>query len=313
MDRGTVREPLVAVTSRSFSGDGVLRDELLAAFPNCRFNEDGGRLDAEALVGFLSGAAGAIVGVERIDRPLLERLPSLKVVSKYGVGLDSIDVDELTKKGVVLAWTPGTNADAVAELTLLHMLATRRRVPEGLARIRERNWAPLSGRLLAGATVGLVGVGHVGRALVGLLEPFRCDLLGYDLAPIDAPGVSQVPLAELLACADVVSIHVPLTTATRHMMGSSELALMKPGAVLVNTARGGVVDEAALLKALDEGRLFAAGLDVLETEPPGTWDVADIDRVLLTPHLGGSSEESNRAMGRAAIRGLVDPRSALVG
>lgn len=308
-----MREPLVAVTSRSFSGDKVLRDELLSAFPNCRFNEGGGRLHGEALVGFLSDAAGAIVGVERIDGPLLERLPSLKVVSKYGVGLDSLDVDELTKRGVVLAWTPGTNADAVAELTLMHMLATRRRVPEGLARIRERNWAPVSGHLLAGATVGLVGVGHVARALVGLLEPFGCDLLGYDIAQIDAPGVSQVPLAELLARADVVSIHVPLTTATRHLIGPTELALMKPGAVLVNTARGGVVDESALVSALRRGQVLAAGLDVLETEPPGSWEIAEIDTLLLTPHLGGSSEESNRAMGRAAIRGLIANHAALAG
>lgn len=308
-----MRERLVAVASRSFSANAQLRSELLAVFPNCRFNEEGGRLSGDALAGFLNDAAGAIVGVELIDRPLLNRLPRLKVVSKYGVGLDSIDLDGLAEHGVLLAWTPGTNTAAVAELALLHMLATLRRVPEGLARVNRREWAPLTGRLLAGAMVGLVGVGHVGRALVGLLEPFGCDLLGYDLAPIDAPGVYQVPLAELLARADVVSIHVPLTTATRHLIGPTELDLMKPGAVLVNTARGGVVDEAALLKALHGGRLFAAGLDVLETEPPGTWELAEIETVLLTPHLGGSSEESNLAMGRAAIRGLVANQTALAG
>ncbi|MDO8307738.1 MAG: NAD(P)-dependent oxidoreductase [Actinomycetota bacterium] len=308
-----MREPLVAVASRSFSANARLRGELLAAFPNCRFNEEGGRLEGDALAGFLNDAAGAIVGVERIDRPLLERLPQLKVVSKYGVGLDSIDLDGLAEHGVLLAWTPGTNAAAVAELALLHMLATLRRVPEGLARVNRREWAPLTGRLLAGSTVGLVGVGHVGRTLAALLEPFGCDLLGYDVVPIDAPGVREVPLAELLARADVVTLHVPLTPATRHLIGEAELALMKPDAVLVNTARGGVVDEAALMHALRDGRLFAAGLDVLESEPPTTWEAAEIETVFLTPHLAGSSEQSNLAMGRAAVRGLVDNRAALVG
>lgn len=306
-------EPLVAVTSRSFSASEHLRNELLAAFPNCRFNEAGGRLEGDALAAFLGDAAGAIVGVERIDRPLLDRLPRLRVVSKYGVGLDSIDLEGLAERGVLLAWTPGTNAPAVAELALLHMLATLRRVPEGLARVQRREWAPLTGRLLSGSTVGLVGVGHVGRALASLLEPFGCDLLGYDIAPIEVPGVRQVPLDDLLGRADVVSIHVPLTPVTRHLIGGPQLALMKPDAVLVNTARGGVVDEAALMAALREGRLFAAGLDVLESEPPSTWEAAEIETVLLTPHLAGSSEQSNRAMGQAAIRGLVENRAALAG
>ncbi len=306
-----MRQVLVAVASRSFSASGQLRKELLAAFPNCRFNESGGRLEGDELTEFLTDVAGVIVGLERIDVPLLDRLPDLRVVSKYGVGLDSLDGKGLAERGVVLASTPGTNAEAVAEMALLHMLATLRRVPESLSNVGRREWAPLTGRLLAGSTVGLIGVGHVGRALANLLQPFGCRLLGFDVISRDVPGVRPVVLDELLSLADVVSVHVPMTLETRHLIGSRELALMKPDAILVNTARGGVVDEAALIAALRAGRLFSAGLDVLECEPPATWEVAEIKTVFLTPHLAGLSEQSNLAMGRAAIRGLVENRVAM--
>lgn len=307
------REVLVAVASRSFSANKELRRDLLAAFPNCRFNDAGGRLEGDALAQFLEDAAGAIVGVERIDVPLLDRLPRLRVVSKYGVGLDSLDCEGLAEHGVVLASTPGTNAKAVAEMALLHMLATLRRVPESLSNVGRREWAPLTGHLLTGLTVGLVGVGHVGRALAALLQPFECQVLGYDVISRDVPGVQPVALDELLSLADVVSVHVPMTPETRHLIGSRELALMRPDAILVNTARGGVVDETALISALRAKRLFSAGLDVLESEPPTTWEVAEIGTVFLTPHLAGLSEQSNLVMGHAAIRGLVDNCEAMAG
>ena len=303
--------PLIAVASRSFSADPLLRSALQEAFPNCRFNSAGLRLEGETLRTFLEGAAGAIVGVEPIDGCLIDRLPDLRVLSKYGVGLDTVDVERLAERGVTLAWTPGTNSGAVAELALLHMLAVLRRLPEALDRVRCREWAPVTGRMLAGKTVGLVGVGHVGRALARLLEPFGCTVLGYDLAPGDAPGIDFVTLHTLLSTSDVVSIHVPLSPATRHLIGEAQLALMKPTAILVNTSRGEVVDQDALLRRLAEGRLAGAGLDVLAVEPPHDWAIADQRGVFITPHLAGSSAESNLAMGMAAIQGLVDNRARL--
>lgn len=306
-------EPLVAVASRSFSASDVLRANLLDAFPRCRFNDQGLRLDGEHLAEFLVGASGAIVGVEQVDGALLDAVPTLRVVAKYGVGLDTIDIDELRARDVAFAWTPGTNAQAVAELTVLHMMATLRRVPEGLARVRAENWAPVTGRLLRGKMVGLVGVGHVARALAPLLAAFDCRIVGYDVVEFDVPGIVAMPLDDLLAVSDVVSVHVPLTPATRHLIGERELSLMKTSAVLVNTSRGGTVDQEALQRCLANGRIAGAGLDVLDPEPPTAWEIADMEGVFVTPHLAGSSEESNLAMGMAAIQGLVDLRSRLEG
>jgi D-3-phosphoglycerate dehydrogenase len=303
--------PVIAVASRSFSANGFLRQRLLEVFPDCRFNDEGLRLEGDSLAALLQGAPGAIVGIERIDVALLNRLPDLRVLSKYGVGLDSIDVDELARKGVVLATAPGTNALAVAELALFLSMATLRRIPEALANIGSEKWTPVTGRLLSGKVVGLVGVGHVGRALIKLVQPFGCRVLGFDSLDMQVPGVLFGTLDELLESSDVVSIHLPLTTFTRHLIGRRELDLMKPSSVLVNTSRGPIINQSDLLAALKNGVIAAAGLDVLESEPPPSWDLAGMHNVILTPHIAGSSEESNLAMGLAAIDGLIANRDRL--
>jgi phosphoglycerate dehydrogenase-like enzyme len=247
-----------------------------------------------------------IVGVETIDKALIDTLPSLRIVSKYGVGIDTVDVATLRDRNIAFASTPGTNAQAVAELALFLIIAALRRIPEALKNVRSERWAPVTGRLLQGKTVGLVGVGHAGGALADLLSPFGCRVLGFDLAPGARPNVEYVALQELLGMADAVSVHVPLNDATRGLIGDVQLRSMKENAVLVNTSRGPVVDFDALLSALKEGVIAAAGLDVLEDEPPLSWDFASVNNLIVTPHIAGSSEESNLNMGRAAIRGLLD-------
>ncbi len=304
--------PIIAVTSRSFSANATLRESLLQEFPGARFNDEGLRLEDDSLVTFLSGAVGAIVGIEPISGSILAQLPQLRVLSKFGVGLDSIDLDEVRQRGIQLASTSGTNASAVAELTLLLTLGTLRRIPEAISNVRSERWVSVTGRLLEGKTVGLVGVGHVGKALNGLLQPFGCSVLGFDLLKTPVDGISFVALDELLGASDVVCIHVPLTDATRGMIGVRQLGLMKNDAVLVNTSRGGVIDEPALLAALISEEIAAAGLDVLETEPPLSWELVNHPNVFATPHIAGTSQESNLAMGRAAIEGLIQNRDRLV-
>ncbi len=305
--------PIIAVTSRSFSANATLRRSLLQEFPGARFNDEGLRLEDDSLVTFLSGAVGAIVGIEPISGSILAQLPQLRVLSKFGVGLDSIDLDEVRQRGIQLASTSGTNASAVAELTLLLTLGTLRRIPEAISNVRSERWVSVTGRLLEGKTVGLVGVGHVGKALNGLLQPFGCSVLGFDLLKTPVDGISFVALDELLGASDVVCIHVPLTDATRGMIGVRQLGLMKNDAVLVNTSRGGVIDEPALLAALISEEIAAAGLDVLETEPPLSWELVNHPNVFATPHIAGTSQESNLAMGRAAIDGLIQNRDWLMG
>ncbi len=304
----------VAVASRSFSKHALLRAELLALYPDARFNDEGASLNGDALASFLDGCEKAVLALERVDDALLARLPKLKVISKFGVGLDSFDLPALAKRGVKLAWTPGSNSRSVAELALMITLGLLRRLPEAQADLRAGTWRQPKGSTLTGKTVGLIGLGSVGREFTALLAPFGARVLAHDPAADRAfakdRGVALVGLDALLAQSDVVSLHVPLVEGTRNLIDAARLAVMKPGALLINTARGGLVDEIALLDALDAGRLAGAGLDCFAAEPPKDARLASHPKILATPHLGGSTEEAIVAMGRAAIAGLDGSRDA---
>lgn len=297
---------MIAVTSRSFSRHPVLREELLSRYEHVRFNDDGSSLRGDELVEFLQGCDRAIVALEPIDNALLERLPDLRVISKVGVGLDTIDVTAVERRGIRLAWSPGTNSRSVTELALALAISALRHVAQASDELRRGVWSQPKGRLLSSKTVGIVGFGHAGRDLASLLRPFDCRILAADTRPLEERDVEHVPLDELLAEADVVSLHVTLDDSTRGLLDRRRLELMKPSAVLVNTARGGLVDEEALADLLREGRLGAAAFDVFALEPPGDSALLHLPNFLGTPHIGGSTEEAILAMGRAAIDGLDD-------
>ena len=304
----------VAVASRSFSKHAVLRAELLARHPGAVFNDAGASLKGDALAGFLQGAEKAVLALEVVDDALLARVPGLKTISKFGVGLDSFDLAAMSRRGVKLAWTPGSNSRSVAELALLMALGLLRRLPEAQADLRAGTWRQPIGSTLSGKVFGLIGLGSVGRELVALLAPFGAKVLAHDpfadRAFASANGVALAALDELLAQSDVVSLHLPLSSATRGVINAARLSRMKPSAVLINTARGGLVDETSLLAALDAGRLAGAGLDCLAHEPPADARLTSHPKVLATPHVGGSTEEAILAMGRAAIAGLDAARDA---
>ncbi|MFQ5698251.1 MAG: phosphoglycerate dehydrogenase [Myxococcota bacterium] len=298
----------VAVTSRSFSRSAVLRSELLERYPRSTFNEAGVRLSGERLRAHLLHHEAAIVGLEEISRSLIESLPELRVISKYGVGLDALDLGAMRDHGLLLGWTPGVNRRAVAELTLALILGSLRQVVRAHRQVVAGTWDSRSGATLTGKTVGIVGLGHVGRELVSLLVPFRCRVLANDLLEFpefcERHGVEMVPLEELLALSDVVSLHVPITERTRGFIDSKQIGRMRPGAVLVNTARGEVVDEDALSRALESGALSGAAFDVLSEEPPRRSRLLGCENVIITPHIGGSAPEAILEMGRAAIAQL---------
>jgi phosphoglycerate dehydrogenase-like enzyme len=297
---------MIAVTSRSFSRHPVLRQELLARYDEVRFNDAGLALRGDELVEFLQGCEKAIVALEPIDAALLERLPDLRVISKVGVGLDTVDVAAVERRGIRLAWRAGTNSRSVTELALALTIMALRHVPQASDELRRGIWSQPKGTLLSGKTVGIVGYGHAGRDLASLLRPFDCRIVAAEVRPVDEPEVEHIPLDELLAEADVVSLHVTLDEATRGLLDRQRLGLMKPTAVLVNTARGGLVDEQALAELLRDGRLAAAAFDVFSLEPPGDSELLALPNFLGTPHIGGSTEEAILAMGRAAIEGLED-------
>jgi D-3-phosphoglycerate dehydrogenase len=272
------------------------------------FNDAGRQLAGDALVEFLQGHDKAITALEVIDHSILGRLPELKVIGKYGVGLDMIDLAAMRSHGKRLGWTAGVNRRSVSELVIGSAISMLRHVPAAQREILSGTWRQHVGGNLSGRTVGIVGCGHVGKDLVLLLRAFQCPILVHDI--IDFPdfyadqGIEPVGLETLLRRSDVVTLHVPLNDSTRGLLDARRLAMLKPTAVLINTARGGLVDEIALKHMLRERRLAAAAFDVFAQEPPTDQELLALPNFLATPHIGGSAEEAILAMGRAAIRGL---------
>lgn len=302
----------IVVAARSFAKNPTLRRELLARHGEATFNESGRVLSGAPLIDLLRGHELAIVGLEPIDEQVLTAVPELRAISKYGVGLDGVDLKAIARHGVRLAWTGGVNRRSVAELTLMFAVALLHRVPQCDRELRAGQWHPLVGRQLTGRTVGIIGCGHVGKDLVGLLKPFGCRLLANDIRDYAefyaANDVEPVSLLQLLKESEIVTLHVPLDPTTRGMIGRREMAQLPKGAILINAARGGLVDESALRDALSSGHLAGAAFDVFGQEPPVDRFLLDLPVFLGTPHIGGSTEEAQLAMGRAAIEGLETAR-----
>ena len=300
----------VAVCSRSFSRHPVLRQELKDRHPDITFNDEGRVLAGEELIEFLKGHEKAITALETLDADLFAAVPELKTVSKYGVGCDTIDLDAMAEIGVRLGWTSGTNRRSVSELVISFAVQLLRHLPQARAEVLDGIWRQHVGRQLSERTVGIVGCGHVGKDLGRLLRAFGCKVLANDI--LDFPdfyaesGVEPVGLEELLRQSDVVTLHLPIDDSTRNILSAERLAIMKSNAILINTARGGLVDEAALKGALKDGRLLGAAFDVFSTEPPEDNELLNLPNFIVSPHIGGSAEEAILSMGRAAIEGLEE-------
>ncbi len=261
--------------------------------------------DRRSLLARLAGAQGLIVrNRTQVDADLLARAPALRVVGRLGVGLDNIDMAACKARGITVFPATGANALAVAEYVVMTAMLLLRGILPATAQVAGGQWpraAFSNGRETAGKTLGLIGFGDIGRLTASLATALGMDVVATDPAvAADSPlwrerKVRALPLAELLAEADVVSLHVPLTAGTRGLLDGERLGLMKPGAVLINSSRGGVVDEAALAQALRSGRLAGAALDVFAEEPLPVGSVlADVPNLILTPHVGGLTLESNQ-------------------
>lgn len=298
----------VAVCSRSFSRHPVLRQELLQRYRHVTFNDEGLNLEGKELIAFIQGHNKAITALETINEAVLAGLPELEIISKYGVGLDMIDLDALKKHGKRLSWSAGVNRLSAAELALAFAIVTLRKVVMGNREILAGKWRQLTGGLLSGRTVGIIGCGHIGQELVRLLQPFSCKILINDIRNRSEIccqyGLHALEKDELICQSDIISLHVPLDESTRNMISKEKLALMKPSAILMNLARGGLVDEIALKEALQQGKIAGAAFDVFTQEPPSDRELLEHPNFLATPHLGGSADEAILAMGRAAIQGL---------
>lgn len=302
------RNDKVAVCSRSFSKNSVLRKELLLRYEQATFNDKGIRFDDDALIDFLKGHDKAIIALEVINENVISSLPDLKVISKYGVGLDMISIDAMQRYGIQLGWKGGVNRRSVSELVISFSIALLRHVPAGHRGIINGIWKQHIGGYLSGRTVGIIGCGNIGKDLVKLLQPFGCPVLVNDIRNDDVfyaqHKIQSVDKEELLARSDLVTLHVPLDQSTQGMLSAERLALMKPEAVLINAARGGLIDEYALKQMLITGKLAAAGFDVFSIEPPQDQELLELPNFLATPHIGGSTQEAILSMGMAAINGL---------
>ncbi|MFD5710989.1 hydroxyacid dehydrogenase [Streptomyces pharetrae] len=273
--------------------------------------------DPRALREALADAEAVLIrSGTRIDAAALAAAPRLRIVARAGVGLDNVDVAAATRAGVVVANAPRSNVISVAELAVGLIIASVRRVLPANRSLRDGRWerSRYQGRELAGTTVGIIGLGHVGTLVAERLAPFGVRLLAHDpyvdTEAADRLGARAVALDTLLSESDTVTVHVPKTPATIGLLGDRELRLMKPSAHLVNTSRGGIVDETALTAALTQGRLAGAALDVFALEPAVGNALLVLDSVVATPHIGASTHEAQERAGREAVTAV---RCALEG
>ncbi len=293
--------------------------ELLRGVANVDVGD--GAADRAWLLAHAAGAAAIVASPSvPIDAELLDAAgPSLRVVANFGAGYDNIDLDAVRRRGVRATNTPEAPTAATAELAVALMLAAARRIVETDALVRQGRWpADFLGRDLIGAVVGLIGFGRIGQRVAELLRGFDVELL-VNVPPADpVPLGERCELDELLARSDFVSLHVPLTSDTRHLIDAATLARMKQGAILVNTSRGGVVDTEALVAALRSGPIGAAALDVYEDEPHVPADLRALPNTVLLPHLGSATAAARDAMARACAENVIavldgrEPPGALV-
>ena len=305
---------LVAVTSRSFSTNQFLVKKLKESYPNVSLNLTGKTLKENELVKFLANADKAIVGIEIIDKDILDQLPKLKLISKYGVGLNNLDLDECKKRNIQIKFQPGSNKQSVAEFTLLLMLNSLRQVHNNKTEIIEGNWTQAKGQELKGKKIGIIGFGNIGSCLVGLLKPFGNKILFFDerkfsSAEIDKfndKNLKQASISEVLSTSDIVSIHIPLSSGTKNMINKNAFKQMKESIILINTSRGGIVDEVELYKFLKNNNLAFASFDVFEHEPAFKSPLLKLDNFFASSHRASLTDQGIESMGIAAINGLGD-------
>lgn len=302
-----LKEFKVLVTPTSYgANDPTLRTKLEAEVGEVVYNTTGTPLSSNQLVGMIKGVHGFIAGLDDIDRKALLAADQLKVIARYGVGIDSVDLEAAREKKIVVTNTPGANSGSVAELTIGLMLSLLRNIPAAVKTTKSGEWSRMRGISLEGRIVGLIGFGAIGKQVANKLKGFGCRVVAFD--PIADPGfaagtgVDLLPLEEVTQIADLLSLHCPVTEDTRGLVDENLLKKMKPGSYLINTARGELVDEKALFNALKSGKLSGAALDVFSSQPPEPDNpLFELPQVLATPHMGSHTDGATNEMGWRAL------------
>ena len=300
----------VRVCNISFSKNSILVNKIKKYFKDVNFNFNGVRLDGEELIDFCKDADAIIVGVEKINSSILKRLPNLKYIAKYGVGIDNIDIDSCKERGVLIGWTGGVNKRSVAELTLGYMLILMRNIFSSYSDLKKLRWIKDGGNSLYNKKIGIIGMGNIGQDLIKLLSAFDCEILANDIS--ENPSLSKklnfkyVTKEFLYRNSDIVTLHVPLTSSTKKMINTKVFNKMKNSSILINTSRGGVVCEKDLIDALKNKKIHSAALDVFQYEPLKNKELVRLSNIICTPHIAGNSKEAVIEMGNSAISHLIN-------
>jgi D-3-phosphoglycerate dehydrogenase len=306
----TMERATILVTTRSF-GKEVREPMERLRHEGCRILEwrEGSGLPEADLVAKLAEADAWIVAFHPIGASVLDAAPRLRIIAKHGVGVDNIDIPAATKRGIVVTTAPSANDQAVADLAMALLLALLRRVPEANASVKAGRWERFLGAGLAGKTMGILGLGRIGQNVARRAKGFGVELIGADPAwPEEAAreiGIRRVDFKGLLVESDIISLHAPLTPETEGLIGENELAQMRPGAWIINTSRGKVVNEKAMYEALLSGKVAGYATDVFESEPPAENTLLSLPNVIGTPHMGTHTRESVRCMGDRVVDAVL--------
>lgn len=302
----------IAITSKSFSKNAILVNQIKEKYPNAELvlQTRPTGLSQEELVVFLQGCEKAIIALEEITEEVLAHCPELKHISKFGVGLNNIDMAACEKHGVTVGWTGGVNKLSVAEMTLGFMLGLSRNLFTSSYEMKQGEWNKNGGFQLSNKTVGIIGVGHIGKEVIRLLKPFKCKVLVNDILDQTEDylkmGVTPVSKEHIFKESNIISIHTPLTNKTRGLINIKNLENCKLSPFIINTARGGLINEDEIIPALDAGLIKGVALDVYVSEPLDIEAIYKDKRIITTPHIGGNAYEAVMAMGLSAINNLEE-------
>ena len=301
---------LIGANSVSKPQYAAIHEKAKEVFDEIVLNPFGRTLTSEEIMERWEDVDAILAGTEKYTAEMLKNAPpSLKVISRHGVGLESVDLVAAKAQGITVCNTPGANADAVAEAAMGLILSVLRKIPLSDHYVRSNNWKRSEGRLIKGQTVGVIGMGNIGKGVIRRCQGFGATFMAYDPYFDETFGaehnVVRASVEEVLKTADIVTLHLPSTPETHHIINAETLAMMKPGAVLINTARGELVDEAALYEALKSGHLGGAGLDVYSSEPIYNSPLFELDNIVVTPHMAGNTSDTTMNMGMWALENAM--------
>ncbi|MDE4542351.1 phosphoglycerate dehydrogenase [Thermoanaerobacterium sp. R66] len=271
-------------------------------------NESGRSFVENELNELIRDVDGIIVGVDKITKEILDNAKKLKVITKYGVGLDNIDIEYAKKLGIKITYTPGANKESVADLVFTMILELSRQLFKMDKIVRDNRWDKVIGREVYGKVIGIIGTGNIGKSVAKRATGFDMRILGYDMFPdyefAKEIGMEYVDLQTLLKNSDYITLHIPFTESMHHFIDREELEMIKTTAYIINTSRGELINEEALYEALKQKRLAGAALDVFEIEPPYNSKLIKLENVILSPHCGASTEDAINRMNMMAVEGL---------